>query len=107
MPAIRFILPDGSERTAIARTGTNVMRVALDLDLPGIVGECGGGASCGTCHVWVDPQWADRLPVPEEDELDMLDFVEGELRPGSRLGCQIEVVPELDGIVIAIPPLDR
>ena len=81
--------------------------VTIDLGVPGIVGECGGGASCGTCHVWVDPQWADRLPVPDENELEMLEFVEAELRTGSRLGCQIEMQDELDGIVIAIPPLER
>jgi 2Fe-2S ferredoxin len=107
MPSIRFIFPDGTERTANARLGTSVMRVAVDLGVPGIVGECGGGASCGTCHVWVDPQWADRLPVPDENELEMLEFVEAELRTGSRLGCQIEMQDELDGIVIAIPPLER
>lgn len=107
MPSIRFVLPDGTERIVHARAGSSVMRAAVEHDMPGIVGECGGCASCATCHVWVDPQWADRLPVPEEDELDLLDFVEAELRVGSRLGCQIALDDALEGIVIEIPPLAR
>lgn len=107
MPRIFFILPDQSQHAVTVREGTSVMRAAVDAGMPGIVGECGGSASCGTCHVWVDPAWADRLSVPDEVELDMLDFVEAELRVGSRLACQIVMHAELDGLRIDIPPLER
>lgn len=105
MPSITFILPDGSQRTVSGRSGSSVMRAAVDHDLPGIAGECGGSASCATCHVWVAPEWADRLPVPEIDELDMLQFTEAELRPGSRLGCQLALDDSLDGLLVQIPPI--
>lgn len=104
MPSIIFILPDRSERIVSGRSGSSVMRAALDHDIPGILGECGGSASCATCHVWVEPAWADRLPVPDLDELDMLQFTEAELRPGSRLGCQIPLDDSLDGLRIEVPP---
>jgi 2Fe-2S ferredoxin len=103
MPSITFVLPDATERTVQARSGSNVMRIALDHDMPGIIGECGGSATCSTCHVWVDAAWIDRLPIPLEDELDSLQFVAGDLRPGSRLGCQIGLHDGLDGLRIELP----
>ena len=72
----------------------------------GIEGTCGGAMSCGTCHVYVDPSWADRLPPKGEDEAAMLeaisDFVE--LRPSSRLSCQIAIDDSLDGLRLEIAP---
>ncbi|HYF59852.1 MAG TPA: 2Fe-2S iron-sulfur cluster-binding protein [Burkholderiaceae bacterium] len=105
MPSIVFVLPDGSERTVDAAAGTSVMLAAVDHDIPGIVGECGGCASCATCHVWVDPSWVDRLPPPDEIEDDLLGYADAERRPGSRLGCQIEVDASLDGLRVEVPPV--
>lgn len=105
MPSIVFVLPGGAERRVTVATGTNVMHAAVDHDVPGIVGECGGCTSCATCHVWVDPAWIDRLPPADEVEDDLLGFAEAERRPTSRLGCQIAVDDALDGLRVEVPPL--
>jgi 2Fe-2S ferredoxin len=104
MPAIVFVLPDGSERPVTVAPGTSVMLAAVRNDLPGVVGECGGCASCATCHVWVDPRWMAALPPADEVELDLLGFADAERRPTSRLGCQIAVDAALDGLRVEIPP---
>lgn len=104
MPTLIFVLPDQTEIPVRARAGANLMRVAVDADIPGIPGECGGALACATCHVWIDRAWADRLPVPEEDELDMLQDVRAELRAGSRLGCQVLIEEGMEGLRIEVPP---
>lgn len=83
--------------------GDSVMFTAAQHGVAGITGECGGVLSCATCHVYVDAGWLDQLPAPSEDELDMLDATAAERRPESRLSCQIELSPELDGLVVRIP----
>lgn len=105
MPSIVFVLPGGAERRVTVDAGTNVMHAAVDHDVPGIVGECGGCVSCATCHVWVDPGWIGRLPPADEVEDDLLGFAEAERRPTSRLGCQIAVDDALDGLRVEVPPL--
>jgi 2Fe-2S ferredoxin len=105
MPSIVFVLPGGTERRVTVAAGTNVMHAAVDHDVPGIVGECGGCVSCATCHVWVDPGWIDRLPPADEVEADLLGFAEAERRPTSRLGCQVAVDDALDGLRVQVPPL--
>lgn len=105
MPAVIFVLPDGSERRVDVAAGTSVMLAAVDHAVPGILGDCGGGASCATCHVWVDAAWAARLPAPEAVEDDLLGFTEAERRSTSRLGCQIALDASLDGLRVEIPPL--
>ena len=67
MPTLIFVLPDHTEIAVRARAGNSLMRVAVDADIPGIPGECGGALACATCHVWIDRRWADGLPVPEGD----------------------------------------
>jgi ferredoxin len=69
----------------------------------GIVAECGGSAMCGTCHVYVDPAWLDKLPAPLPNELEMLECTAAERLPESRLSCQIKLTPGLDGLVVRIP----
>jgi ferredoxin, 2Fe-2S len=103
MPTIVFLLPDGTERAVTAPVGTSVMLAAVDNDVRGIEGECGGCLSCATCHVWVDEADAARLPPPDEDELGMLEFVAAERRPSSRLCCQIEITPQIDGLRVRVP----
>ncbi|WP_287431241.1 2Fe-2S iron-sulfur cluster-binding protein [Sphingobium sp.] len=79
------------------------MRAALNEGLEGMVGECGGGLACATCHCYVEEDWADRLPAPAQTELDMLECTASERRPSSRLGCQIIVSDALDGLVVHLP----
>lgn len=87
---ITYILADDSERTVQASYGESVMRVALQNDVPGIVGECGGELSCGTCHVYVDAEWAQKIDPQSEEERELLDMMD-EVKPESRLSCQIHL----------------
>src|SRR3546814_18188004 len=66
----------------------------------GIVGECGGGLACATCHCYVDEAWLDRVSPPSDAEKEMLEGVAGELQAGSRLSCQLTIGPALDGLVV-------
>ena len=103
MPTIRFIQADGSTRELSAPDGTSAMQVAMGAGLAGIVAECGGSAMCATCHVYVDEAWADRLPAPLANELEMLECTASERLPTSRLSCQIKMSAALDGIVLRLP----
>ena len=77
------------------------MEAAQDHDVPGMVAECGGACACATCHVYVDAAWLQRLPPVDEMEDAMLDAAQ-DRSPESRLGCQIELTPELDGMRVTI-----
>ena len=101
MPNIIFFKPDGSEHTIAVENGTTVMEAGRDANL-GIEGTCGGCLSCATCHVIVDPAWFPKTGAPSEDEVDMLDLAFG-LSETSRLGCQIEMSDDLDGLKVTIP----
>lgn len=101
MPKINFIMPDGSERNISVDEGITVMEAGRDANL-GIEGTCGGSLSCATCHVIVDEQWFAKAGAPSEDEEDMLDLAFG-LTETSRLGCQLTMSDELDGIRLIIP----
>ena len=103
MPDITFIFADASERGLDAPEGVSLMAAATGAGLPGIVAECGGSAMCATCHVYVDPAWAERLPAPLANELEMLECTAAERQPNSRLSCQIKLSAELQGLVVRIP----
>lgn len=103
MPQVTYKKIDGSQQSIDADVGASVMVTAVRNDVGGIVGECGGSMSCGTCHVFVDPAWADKLPAIGAEEGQILDVVAAGRRPESRLACQIEMTPELDGLVVQIP----
>lgn len=75
---------------------------AVQKEVPGIVGECGGACSCATCHVYIDPAWIDRVTPLTEPEASMLDFAIGR-KEGSRLSCQIRMSEELDNLVVHVP----
>jgi 2Fe-2S ferredoxin len=94
-------MPDGSSHRLEALEGWRVMEVIRDWGLP-IKAECGGACACATCHVYVDEAWREKVGPPSEMEEDMLDFA-FDVRPSSRLSCQIKVTPELDGLVVAVP----
>lgn len=71
----------------------------------GVDAVCGGLCSCATCHVYLDPEWTDRVPPPGEDEADLLEELDN-ARPGSRLSCQVNFTEELDGLSLEIAPED-
>lgn len=101
MPKLTFIDPDGSKKECDATNGLSVMEVA-HLNGVDIEGACEGCMACSTCHVIVDAAWFDKLPEPSEEEEDMLDLAFGLTRT-SRLGCQITLSDELDGLVVTLP----
>ena len=100
-----FALPGchGSAQTIDAEDGEFLMQEAVNNAVPGIDGDCGGVASCATCHVYVESGWFDRLPPLEELEQDMLDFA-FDVKPTSRLSCQIKITADLEGLVVRTPP---
>src|SRR5512146_192143 len=104
MPRIVLIAPDGGRTELQARAGQSLMRAATDAGVTAIVADCGGCLSCATCHVWVDPAWADRLPPVSRDEDSMLEMTAAERRPTSRLSCEIPLTEALDGLVVHLPP---
>ena len=101
MTNINFKLRNGELKKIDAEDGLTLMEVARDNDL-GIEGTCGGSISCCTCHVVIEKDWFSKVGPANPDEEDMLDLAV-DLQPTSRLGCQIEVTPELDGIIVNIP----
>ncbi|AYO79369.1 MULTISPECIES: 2Fe-2S iron-sulfur cluster-binding protein [Sphingobium] len=103
MATVLFVEASGAEHRIDVPTGENLMRAALNEGLDGMVGECGGGLACATCHCYVEEDWADRLPAPAQTELDMLECTASERRPSSRLGCQIIASDALDGLVVHLP----
>jgi len=102
MTKITFIDAAGQARTVDAEDGSTVMETALKNAVPGIEAECGGACACATCHVYVDEPWVERLGKAAQMEEDMLDFA-FDVRPTSRLSCQIKVRPELDGLTVSTP----
>lgn len=102
MVKITFVDFKGEARTIEASEGSTVMEAAIRNDIPGIVGECGGACACATCHVIVDPDWAEQVGKAAQMEEDMLDFA-SEVQPTSRLSCQIKLTAELDGLVVRTP----
>jgi 2Fe-2S ferredoxin len=102
MAKITFIGTDGTRYEVEAENGSTVMENAIRNGVPGIEAECGGACACATCHVYVDEEWRAVTGVAEPMEEDMLDFA-FDLRPNSRLSCQIKVTDALDGLVITVP----
>ena len=105
MPKMTFINPDGTRKEVDAPVGLSVLEIAhrngIDLE-----GACEGSLACSTCHVIVAPEDYERLPEATEDEEDMLDLAFG-LTHTSRLGCQIIITPQLDGLVVSLPAATR
>ncbi len=102
MPKITYIDPNSAARTVEAENGATVMETAIRNNVPGIEAECGGACACATCHVYVDEAWREKTGEPSPMEEDMLDFGY-DVRPNSRLSCQIKVSEELDGLVVRTP----
>ncbi len=102
MAKITFIGFDGTKYDVDAEDGSTVMEAAIKNGVPGIEAECGGACACATCHVYVDDNWSAKSGEPEPMEEDMLDFAY-DVRPTSRLSCQIRVSDELDGLIVTVP----
>ena len=102
MTKITYIEHSGKSHTIDVANELTVMEGAVQNDIPGIDADCGGACACATCHVYVDEEWFNKLPKAEEAEIDMLD-VAFEPNKFSRLGCQISVTDELDGLVVKMP----
>lgn len=102
MPKVTYIEHNGTEHTVDLNVGLTVMEGAVNNGIPGIEGDCGGACACSTCHVYVDANWLDKLTPREDMETDMLDFAY-EAGDNSRLGCQIPVTADLDGLIVRMP----
>lgn len=104
MGKVTYVGAGGTSTTVDVSDGENVMRGALYNEIDGIVGECGGGLACATCHCYVDDAWADQLGTPaSREEGEMLESAAGQLRPTSRLSCQIVMAPAYDGLIVHLP----
>jgi 2Fe-2S ferredoxin len=101
MPKMTFINADGARREVEAPVGLSVLEIAHRCDVD-IEGACEGSMACSTCHVIVEAEWFDRLAAPSEEEEDMLDLAFG-LTQTSRLGCQIVIRDDLDGLTVRLP----
>ena len=105
MPKMTFVKAGGVNVEVEAPLGLSVLEIAhrnnIDLE-----GACEGSLACSTCHVIVDPEWYDVLEAASEDEEDMLDLAFG-LTHTSRLGCQIKMTEELDGLTVSLPAATR
>jgi 2Fe-2S ferredoxin len=102
MPQVLFIDAQGQQHAVDAPLGRNLMQVALDHGVPGILGDCGGACSCATCHAYIEAPWDEQLPPRSDTEVFMLEAA-WEPRANSRLCCQIKVTPQTDGIVVHLP----
>ncbi len=100
MPKVIFVERNGMQREVEAPVGSTLLNIAhmhkIDLE-----GACDHSLACATCHVIVDPGWYDVLPEPEADEMDMLDLAVG-LAKTSRLGCQIVMREEYNGLTVTL-----
>jgi 2Fe-2S ferredoxin len=102
MPLIFYVTHDGNMYEADVAVGNSVMNGAVENMIDGILGECGGVMSCGTCHCYVDDAWLEKTGHAEGAELDMINATT-DPRPNSRLSCQIKVTPELEGLTVHLP----
>ena len=102
---VTFVTKEGEQFTYEVAEGDNLLDIAQAHNLE-MEGACGGSCACSTCHVIVDPEFYDLIPEPSDDENDMLDLAFG-LTETSRLGCQVPMTKELDGLRVALPAMTR
>jgi len=102
---VTFVQQDGVEKVIEDATeGDSLMEIGRGAGVEGILGDCGGGCACATCHVYVDPEWLEAVGRPDDIEEMTLDMVSDIVRSNSRLCCQIRMRPELDGLRMAVAP---
>jgi ferredoxin, 2Fe-2S len=103
MPRVTYRSPGGGDQTIDVPVGWSVMDGAVKNGVEGILAECGGSCACATCHVFVDADWFARLPPASEMEQEMLACTAEPARATSRLSCQVQLGPELDGLRVTLP----
>lgn len=103
MARITYIEHNGTAHVVDVAPGLTVMEGARDNNIPGIEADCGGACACSTCHVYVAPDWVEKLPGKDDMEADMLDFAWKPDPVRSRLTCQLKVTPALEGLVVHMP----
>ncbi|MBV1917332.1 MAG: (2Fe-2S)-binding protein [Sphingomonadaceae bacterium] len=107
MAKMKVIVTDalgGTQTIENLDPGCSLMELSKQNGVEGVLGNCGGGAACGTCHVYVDEAWLSRLPAPDEIEADMLEILDDTIQANSRLGCQIKLEAALDGLTVTVAP---
>lgn len=102
MPKITFVEHSGKTHEVEAEVGQNLMQVALNNTVPGMLADCGGNCACATCHVYVDAPWTDKVAPAEKTEQDMIECTVYP-EPTSRLSCQVIITEQLDGLVVRLP----
>lgn len=103
MPTVTFVRPDGDRSEIEVDEGVSLMEAAVDHGIDEIFAECGGNATCATCHVFVREEDMARTPAMSELENEMLDGTVEPRRPTSRLACQLVAGPHLDGLTVYLP----
>lgn len=103
MNKVIFVEHDGSQHIVEAAIGESLMQCAQNHRVPGVLGDCGGCCSCGTCHGYIDPAWRQAVGEQSEDERLLLDGAD-HAQLSSRLICQIRMSPALDGLIVRLPP---
>ena len=102
MAKITFIQHNGTDQTVDGLPGMSVMETAVKTMVAGIDADCGGACACATCHVYIEPDWVEKVGARNPMEEDMLDFA-FDVRDNSRLSCQIKVSDALDGLRVKVP----
>lgn len=103
MAKVTFVTHEGARKTVEAAEGESVMATAIANGLDEVIGECGGSMMCATCDCYVDDAWADRTGAQNDGEGVMLECAASEVKPSSRLSCEIALWPDLDGLVVHLP----
>lgn len=102
---VTFVQADGVEKVITdGVAGESLMELARDNGVAGILGDCGGGCACATCHVYVDAEWMDVVGKPDDIEDMTLDMVSDLHKPNSRLCCQMRLSPEMNGLKMTVAP---
>ena len=105
--SVTYVSNAGETRQIDVPLEDSVMEGAIKNSVEGIVAECGGACMCGTCHVYVDPAWVDKLLPIEDDENAMLESTASERKANSRLSCQLRVTKAFDGLIVNTPPTQQ
>ncbi|MBN9042513.1 MAG: 2Fe-2S iron-sulfur cluster binding domain-containing protein [Rhizobiales bacterium] len=104
MPQVTFVEPSGTPITVDVPAGESLMRAAVNNDIDGVLGECGGACCCATCHVYVDEASTPDVPAIRDMEAQMLEHVAAPRNSNSRLACQIILQPSMEGLIVRLPP---
>jgi 2Fe-2S ferredoxin len=102
MSSVIFVERDGTRRVVEFADGESLMQAGTRAGVDGIIGECGGSCMCATCHVYVAEDDVGKLPEPDSMEADALEFTALNVRPTSRLGCQVKLSAALDGLTVTV-----